>query len=64
MLAAKTSQSLAGFGRRGFQSSRASLSGALSSHRNTDDNNEDTPFDFTEGNYAKIEKILARYPGE
>jgi hypothetical protein len=64
MLQASVKQAAVGFGRRGFQSSRAALSGALSSHRHTDDNNESTPFDFTESNYAKVEKILAPYPGE
>ena len=40
--------------RRGFHSSRAPLSGSLSSHKNTPDNNEDTPFDFTAENYIKV----------
>jgi NADH dehydrogenase (ubiquinone) flavoprotein 2 len=35
----------------------------LSQHVNTDDNNENTPFDFTPENHKKAEKILARYPG-
>jgi len=31
-------------------------------HSNLDDNNEDTPFDFTERNYREIDVILAKYP--
>ena len=31
-------------------------------HRNTEDNNEDTPFEFTKENYEKIEQLLAKYP--
>jgi NADH dehydrogenase (ubiquinone) flavoprotein 2 len=35
---------------------------AFVNHRNTDDNNEDTPFEFTKENYAKIETLLSKYP--
>jgi NADH dehydrogenase (ubiquinone) flavoprotein 2 len=31
-------------------------------HRDTPDNNDKTPFDFTEENYKKVEEILNRYP--
>lgn len=31
-------------------------------HRDTPDNNESTPFDFTPENYKKIDEILSRYP--
>ena len=31
-------------------------------HYDTPDNNESTPFDFTEENVAKIKQILAKYP--
>lgn len=31
-------------------------------HRNTSDNNDTTPFDFTPENYKKIDEILKRYP--
>lgn len=29
-------------------------------HRDTIDNNQNTPFDFTEENYKKVEEILVR----
>ena len=31
-------------------------------HRDTADNNDTTPFDFTAENYKKVEEILSRYP--
>lgn len=31
-------------------------------HRQTTENNESTPFDFTEENYEEIHKILSKYP--
>lgn len=31
-------------------------------HRDTPDNTADTYFDFTEENYVRVEKILAKYP--
>jgi len=55
--------SVARIGARSFHNSRPALSGSLSQHVNTDDNNENTPFDFTPENHKKAEKILARYPG-
>lgn len=41
---------------------RRSFSSALSSHRETNYNNKDTPFDFTDENYQKISKVLRNYP--
>ena len=35
---------------------------AFVNHRNTEDNNEDTPFEFTKDNYSKIDTILNQYP--
>ncbi len=40
----------------------ASSGGAIFQHRQADDNNEDTPFDFTVDNYKKVKTILGRYP--
>lgn len=31
-------------------------------HRDTPDNNETTYFDFTDENFARAEKIMAKYP--
>ncbi len=42
-------------------SQRASFS-AFANHRNTEDNNEDTPFEFTKENYEEIDKLLKKYP--
>ena len=36
--------------------------GAFANHRNTEDNLEESPFEFTEESYAAIEKLLAKYP--
>jgi len=35
---------------------------SLSSHRDTPENNESTPFDFTDENYELIKKIVSKYP--
>lgn len=40
---------------------RASF-GAFPNHRNTDDNLEETPFEFNEASYAAIEVLLTKYP--
>ena len=32
--------------------------GAFANHRNTEDNSEETPFEFTEESYAAIETLL------
>jgi len=34
----------------------------LASHRNSPNNTDSVPFDFTESSYKEIEKILAKYP--
>ncbi|CAM9691394.1 unnamed protein product [Ectocarpus fasciculatus] len=34
----------------------------LGQHKDTPDNNETTFFDFTDENYARVEKIMAKYP--
>ncbi|GAM24069.1 hypothetical protein SAMD00019534_072440 [Acytostelium subglobosum LB1] len=47
---------------RNFHTSTPSFSDALSRHVETDDNNENTPFDFTAENMKKVEKILSKYP--
>ena len=36
--------------------------GAFANHRNTEDNSEETPFEFTEESYAAIDTLLQRYP--
>jgi NADH dehydrogenase (ubiquinone) flavoprotein 2 len=36
--------------------------GVFVNHRDSPDNNDKTPFDFTPDNYKKIEEILSRYP--
>ncbi|KAE8598361.1 hypothetical protein XENTR_v10016805 [Xenopus tropicalis] len=36
--------------------------GLLSSHRDTPENNPDTPFEFTSENYKRIEAIIGNYP--
>ena len=35
---------------------------AFVNHRNTEDNNEDTPFEFTPENFEEIHKLLNKYP--
>mmetsp|Transcript_5501 Transcript_5501/g.9688 ORF Transcript_5501/g.9688 Transcript_5501/m.9688 type:complete len:279 (-) Transcript_5501:2443-3279(-) len=37
-------------------------SDAVNSHRNTEENTADTPFDFSEENYQKIAALLRKYP--
>ena len=36
--------------------------GAFVNHRDTEDNVEETPFEFTEENYAKIYEKLTHFP--
>ena len=36
--------------------------GAFANHRNTEDNLEETPFEFTAESYAAIEQLLPKYP--
>ncbi|RFU29792.1 hypothetical protein B7463_g6534, partial [Scytalidium lignicola] len=47
---------------RSFQSSTRVASAALHVHRNTDVNNPEIPFKFSEQNTKLIEEILKRYP--
>ncbi len=39
-----------------------SFSGAYMNHRDSANNNDTTPFDFTPENYKKVEEIINRYP--
>uniref|UniRef100_A0ACB8FDH4 Ndufv2NADH dehydrogenase flavoprotein subunit 2 n=1 Tax=Sphaerodactylus townsendi TaxID=933632 RepID=A0ACB8FDH4_9SAUR len=41
---------------------RSSAGGALFVHRDTPENNPDTPFDFTAENYKRIEAIVNNFP--
>ena len=41
---------------------QARTMGAFVNHRNTDDNLEETPFEFTEENYELIQKKLKNFP--
>ena len=36
--------------------------GAFANHRNTEDNVEETPFEFTEASYEAIDVLLNKYP--
>lgn len=38
------------------------FSDIYANHRETAENNDSTPFDFTEENYAEVDKLLAKYP--
>ena len=38
------------------------MGGGVAQHRHTDDNTTSTHFDFTEENYERVNKILAKYP--
>lgn len=44
------------------QSHTRRFSNIYVNHRNTEDNNEDTPFEFTPENYEKVQKMIAKYP--
>lgn len=45
------------------RSNRRLFSGtSLYQHRDTEYNNQDTPFDFTPENYHRVNEILSRYP--
>jgi NADH dehydrogenase (ubiquinone) flavoprotein 2 len=35
---------------------------AFVNHRDTEDNKEETPFEFTKDNYEVIRRIMAKYP--
>jgi NADH dehydrogenase (ubiquinone) flavoprotein 2 len=43
-------------------SSRVTMSDQFNKHRHTPDNNDDTPFEFTEENMRKVETVLGKYP--
>ena len=45
-----------------FPRQQAASFSAFVNHRNTEDNLEETPFEFTEENYKEIRKIIAKYP--
>ena len=47
---------------KGFFKIPKNFSTVYVNHRNTVDNNDKTPFDFTPENYKKVEEILGRYP--
>lgn len=51
-----------GTGAAAFSSSAAVAAGQSNIHRDTPENNEDTPFDFTDENYEIIERTLTKYP--
>jgi hypothetical protein len=41
-----------------FRTQKAKFSSVYVNHRDTIDNNQDSPFDFTEENYIKVQEIL------
>jgi len=45
-----------------FSKNKFSFSAGYFSHRNTGDNNDSTPFDFTDDNYKEVYQILDKYP--
>ena len=47
-------QSIATYNNRSFS--------AFVNHRNTEDNLDETPFEFTKENYETINKIISKYP--
>ena len=53
---------LSGVAKGLVHSNRYSFSGGYFSHRERQDNNDSTPFDFTTQNYKEVEKILAKFP--
>jgi len=38
------------------------FSGGYFSHRESETNNDSTPFDFSADNYKEVQKILSKYP--
>ena len=60
LLAKRASSRLATSSFKYMQSARPF--GAFANHRNTEDNMEESPFEFTEASYAAIEKLLTKYP--
>lgn len=45
-----------------FRKNTYKFSAGYFSHRKTSDNNDSTPFDFTEDNYKEVYNILNKYP--
>lgn len=45
-----------------LQKNTFSFSGGYFSHRATKENNDSTPFEFSNENFKEVEKILAKYP--
>ena len=43
-------------------SSSVRMSDQFNKHRHTEDNNDDTPFEFTDENMRKVETVLGKYP--
>ena len=43
-------------------STRVTMSDQFNKHRDTPDNNEDTPFEFTAENLRKVDTVLGKYP--
>ena len=41
---------------------RFNFSGGYFSHRQNEENNDSTPFDYSSDNYQEVSKILAKYP--
>ena len=44
-----------------FKMQKKNFSSVYVNHRDTIDNNQESPFDFTEENYMKVEEILVNY---
>jgi len=49
-------------GRKSLHSSVVSRADAVNSHRDSEGNTMETPFDFSDENYGKIREILRKYP--
>ena len=48
--------------RTGLAAAQRFSFGAFANHRNTEDNLEETPFEFTPESFAAIEKLMTKYP--
>lgn len=44
-----------------YNNIKQNFSSVYVNHRDTLDNNQNTPFDFTEENYKEVEEILVKY---
>ena len=62
MLAKLARSTVARSSRSFVTSSSVSMSDQFNKHRHTDDNNDDTPFEFTPENMRKVETVLGKYP--